>query len=315
MKAKRGNSLPAGARPVNAALALALLLAALAPWSARAEEPALAAPPDPVRLRLVPDRTAAAPGETIRLSLIVAMEEGWHVYWNGRNDTGFPLAFELDLPEGCTAGAPEWPAPERHADESGTLDHVYAEPVAIFIPVTLSPFRPAADSLVVRCRVTYAVCRDICLLGEEEVAAGWAVSRSAASRRRLTLPEAEAGIVARSLSRVPVPLRKARVPLAARWEGDTLVLRSRDAGGLAFYPGPECAELADPVADGASAGERMRLRFTPAAGAAGEQDRLEGVLEVKPGGGGASRFVSLRLPRGRSLPRRGGATFPSRRFS
>ena len=42
------------------------------------------------------------------------MQPGWHVYWNGRNDTGTPVRITLTVPEGFAAGDVLWPAPVRH---------------------------------------------------------------------------------------------------------------------------------------------------------------------------------------------------------
>lgn len=298
MRAERGYSLPRGARPVNEALRLAGAAASvfvLHGSMARAQDAAVEVLP--VRVRLFPQTTAAAPGETVQLAVILEMDDGWHLYWNGRNDTGFPVVLEPVVPDGCVAGTPLWPAPERYVDEAGTLDHVYRGSVAVFLPVTLSPGATPGESLELRCRVSYAVCRDICLLGESEVA-GSITAASPGEAGRAAPSSLDRIILASSRARVPVSPRKAGLPLSARWKGNTLVLRVKGARALAFFPGAACAELEDPIADGAAGGDRLRLRFAPE----GEtMSSASGVLEVRPERGDRNLFVSLEVPRGASL--------------
>ena len=48
--------------------------------------------------RLIAETTMLSPGETCTLGVAFDIEPGWHLFWNGTNDTGYPISVSLDLP-------------------------------------------------------------------------------------------------------------------------------------------------------------------------------------------------------------------------
>jgi hypothetical protein len=64
-------------------------------------------------VELIADQTAITPGGVFLLGVTFDIEEGWHLYWDGKNDSGFPISVDLSLPEGFTREAIRWPAPVR----------------------------------------------------------------------------------------------------------------------------------------------------------------------------------------------------------
>jgi len=86
-----------------------LLLALLVPGLA------LAAPfrPPHVEAELVAERTAAEPGQPLMVALRLKAIPGWHTYWRNPGDSGQPSSLEWKLPAGWSAGAIQWPAPEK----------------------------------------------------------------------------------------------------------------------------------------------------------------------------------------------------------
>ena len=63
--------------------------------------------------------TALVPGEPVTVALRLAMEKGWHTYWQNPGDSGLPTTLAWTLPAGLEAGPIEWPAP--HALPVGPL--------------------------------------------------------------------------------------------------------------------------------------------------------------------------------------------------
>ena len=81
------------------------------------------------------EHEAVSPGMTTRLAIHLDLDPHWHVYWNGRNDTGFPVTPEFDLPPGWSTGEIRWPAPKRHVSDGAILDHIYEDTATLIVPV------------------------------------------------------------------------------------------------------------------------------------------------------------------------------------
>ena len=66
-----------------------------------------------VEAELVAGSTAIEPGKPLTVALRLKMAPGWHTYWRNPGDSGLPTQLSWKLPAGYTAGAIQWPAPER----------------------------------------------------------------------------------------------------------------------------------------------------------------------------------------------------------
>ena len=78
--------------------------------------------PHEAHARLLTDTTALVPGETVRLGVHLAPDDGWHAYWKAPGETGEPLRIEWDLPPGMTAPEHAFPVPVRF-DQSGIVEN------------------------------------------------------------------------------------------------------------------------------------------------------------------------------------------------
>ena len=88
---------------------------ALAGW-ALAHGSAFAAPPlasELVKPALYAESATVAPGGTLWTELHLTVAPGWHIYWKNPGDSGLPTELDWSLPPGFSAGAIEWPVPER----------------------------------------------------------------------------------------------------------------------------------------------------------------------------------------------------------
>ena len=84
--------------------------------------------------------------------------------------------------------------------------------------------------------------------------------------------------------------------MEARLENGAAVVVVPGAARLVFFPGTDCARLANPIRDAAVDGDRLRLVLAPEAGSS---PRVTGVLEVRrPGAGPAFYTLSLPPPAG-----------------
>ncbi len=274
------------------ALAAACLLAGLVaacgrgPREARspAPEPAAAGAdtvafgPGHARARLLADPAAAVPGDTLILGVDFTVQPEWHLYWNGRNDTGFPIQVRPRLPEGFAAGALEWPAPERHLSAGNILDHVYTDSVTLLLPVAVPAGAAGRDSVTLAADLLWLACREACLPGSASVRLTLPVAADRASAP--PPPPDAAARFAEARARLPRPLTPAD-GVAVGEENGAPALRADGASGLAFYPFTDSAPLAQPIAGATARGDRLALVPSPDAppGSA-----FRGVLEVdRPG--------------------------------
>lgn len=133
--------------------------------------PSMAAPPratDLVKTELVAETQAPAPGSTLWLDLRLTAAPGWHTYWRNPGDAGEPTSADWTLPPGFTAGAIEWPIPQRFSADAIT-SYGYTGTTDLLIPVAV-PATSGDGAQRLAADVKFLVCSDICIPGETTVA-------------------------------------------------------------------------------------------------------------------------------------------------
>ncbi len=196
---------------------LLLLLLALAAGLAA---PAAAQPTPHAEVRLVADAAAVAPGDSLWLSVRIAAEDGWHVYWSNPGDSGLPVRVAWTLSQGATAGALLFPAPVR-IDIAGLTSYAHEGTTDFLTRVAVPP--GASGTLEMAGDVAFLICADVCLPAKTTVSIGVPV----AGETRRT--EALAGALA-ALPRAPTgwtasadasgPALRLRLTPPAGWTGD-----------------------------------------------------------------------------------------------
>ena len=136
-------------------LALASLLAA----GAAAPAAAAIQRPEKAKLALQADRAANAAGTTVRISALVAIEEGWHV--NSHTPTFdylIPTVLELDLPAGWPQPKVDYPAAQKKSFAFADVPlSVYDGDVVIQVQVKIPAGAPAG-AVPIRARLEYQAC-------------------------------------------------------------------------------------------------------------------------------------------------------------
>lgn len=247
-----------------------------------------------------------APGATTRTAMVFDVPEGWHTYWNGRNDTGFPASMNFELPPGMALVDTAWPAPKRYVSPGDILDHVYTGTYPLFVDATWDPDVPvpAEGSVDVSCTIDWLVCREACIFESDTLLVTVPVRRDAdksgdsagAADRLHELKRAFEG-------RLPVPAKPDQFTF--RWSDGTrqdqedaasdpapsvVELTVPGAARIEFYPKDEGTRLLLPLTDGATEGHRLRLRVEA------DDEPLVGVLAAFDSAGNA-RYIDARIPR------------------
>ncbi|GHA80353.1 protein-disulfide reductase DsbD family protein [Cognatilysobacter bugurensis] len=162
---------------------LALLIqltALLAPALAWAASPPVQT--DHLQSRLVAESTAAVPGETLTLGLLLEHDPHWHTYWRNPGDSGLPTEIKLSLPDGVVAAPIAWPHPQRFT-LSDIVNFGYGDrrllPISIKVPADY-----AASTLPVRASANWLICEVECIPGKAEHAFELPVASNAAADSR-----------------------------------------------------------------------------------------------------------------------------------
>jgi thiol:disulfide interchange protein DsbD len=183
------------------ALGRALLTAALAAGPARELRSAEA----PSRAELLADVAALQPGQGFTLGVRIALDKGWHTYWANPGDAGMAPELDWSLPAGVSPDGPLlYPVPTRFADGE-LISFGYADEVMLLQQFKLSDRASAGDTLAIRLRIHWLICKELCL------PASATLQRALPVRAQGTAaPPAEAARFAEARRRLPVA--------APRWQ-------------------------------------------------------------------------------------------------
>ncbi|MCZ8062653.1 protein-disulfide reductase DsbD domain-containing protein [Silanimonas sp.] len=169
------------------------------------------------RVALVADHAAVAPGQSFKAGLRIVHDKGWHTYWANPGDSGLPTRFDWILPAGASAGAIEWPLPER-LFASGLTNFGYSD--ALLLPATLRvPAGAAAGSRFrATLRARWLICEEACIPDEATLTLDLPIE--AAPRASVDAADFEA-----TTARVPVP---PHAPSGHSWRDATHVATQID---------------------------------------------------------------------------------------
>ncbi len=187
--------------------ALLIVLAAAVP--AAAQLPGLKSLVDDkgpdVKVELLAERTAIAPGQAIDLAVKFTIPDKWHIYWRNRGEGGLEPTFNWHLPEGFEIGAMRFPPPVRHVDEIDTHTFILeGEPVLL---ATLKAPRglEAGGKIAIGLDASWLVCRKACFMGDKPLSLELPVVEKAADAK----PTDEAFFKA-ARNALPGPMDKAK---------------------------------------------------------------------------------------------------------
>ncbi|GAB4244701.1 MAG: thioredoxin family protein [Candidatus Methylacidiphilales bacterium] len=185
----------------------------------------------PARTKGLAEVTAVAPGGTFWVATELEMKPGWHVYWINPGDSGLPPSTDWEVPEGVKIGPVQWPYP--HEFKVGPLISLgYEGRVLLMQEVQVPDGWPVGKDLVLKGKVSWLVCEDICLPGSGQIEVKIPV-RPEGGERNPSVAEA----FAETRAAWPVELEKGAV--RTRVQGNELVVEAEvepGPGEPKFYP-------------------------------------------------------------------------------
>lgn len=132
-----------------------------------------------LKVSLVSEVTAIAPGQPFTVALHMAPGEGWHTYWKAPGIVGVPTHLTWDLPAGFKAGEIQWPAPERVIMARLTA-YGFRRPVNLLVEITPPADLPIGLPVTLRAKGAWMCCSKTCHPGFGDFSLTLPVKESAA---------------------------------------------------------------------------------------------------------------------------------------
>ena len=150
---------------VSLTAAIAILVPAR---SASAQTPRRVSTPH-AKVELIADRDTIGSGGVVWVGIRFELEPHWHIYWQNPGDSGGPPEVVWTLPPGMSAGAIEWPAPER-IDSDGLISYGYRGVAVLPVQMKAAGLVRASTPVQIGASLKWIVCKDMCLPGHAQLA-------------------------------------------------------------------------------------------------------------------------------------------------
>jgi DsbC/DsbD-like thiol-disulfide interchange protein len=195
----------------------------------RALSPAAVAAPqtlEGLKLELISETAEVRPGVPIDVGLKIEHASGFHTYWKNPGIVGVATQMKWNLPEGFSAGAIQWPAPQV---TKMAIYPVYGYEGTIVLPVTITPpdsfDQKKLTEISISADVSWMCCAKTCHPGFATVS--------------IALPTAEREIAPTFTKHQPLfAAAKATIPVktdewkaSARRKGDQVIIQISPAVG------------------------------------------------------------------------------------
>lgn len=131
---------------------------------------------------LVPEMGTLQPGVPLRVAVRLRIAPGWHIYWHNPGESGLPTTVQWSGPAGFRVGSIAWPYPERR-ELAGQTVHVYDGDVVIVSEIHPPPTLTANRAAIIA-RVSWGVCREVCIPQDVQLAITLPVRPEPAQRDR-----------------------------------------------------------------------------------------------------------------------------------
>lgn len=239
-----------------------------------------------VSIRLIPEKTAIDPGETMMVAIEQTHQPEWHTYWKNPGDSGEPTTIDWELPENFKAGEIAYPAPVK-LPYGPLMNYGFGGKVVLLVPITAPDQLPANDGMLqFKANISWLVCKDICVPEMEEVAFQIPVTDAAHPatptdaeyfrQAKAALPELQAwqGRMEEQEKQLHLTFRPDEVALKDL-QGAKDFYFFPEEWGVAIYNAPQIIKLSQPSASGPSELEITLMRDTRPLS---ELSNLRGVL-------------------------------------
>ena len=244
---------------------------------------------------LILSADTARPGDTVMAGIRMKMQPGWHTYWRNPGDAGIATTVAWTLPPGVTAGAIQWPVPEKIITPPLT-SYAYSDEVTLLVPLKIAAGK-ATGPLELKANVKWQECKDLCVLGQKEVTGSLAIGPE-------TTPSLNASLL--EIAATKLPESDAKLAVSAHWEAEgdprPMILEWQSTNEPAeadFFPYEnENYEVKGETVRLPEAAGKIQLRKLVGKSGDAWPTKIDGLLMTRADKAGAwrGREVSLMLP-------------------
>ena len=119
-------------------------------------------------VELIAEKSALVVGEKNVIGLSIKHAPHWHTYWKNPGDSGYPTKITWDLPSGYGVGEFDWPTPKRLAT-GPIVNFGYEGEVLLPLTVSVPLAAKVGESVTLKGKAEWLVCKDVCIPEEGEV--------------------------------------------------------------------------------------------------------------------------------------------------
>ncbi len=134
---------------------------------------------DHAEVELIAEKTALVVGEKNTVGLSIKHAPHWHTYWKNPGDSGYPTKITWQLPTGYGVGDFAWPTPKRLAT-GPIINFGYEGEVLLPVTISVPTSAKAGDSVTLKGKAEWLVCKDVCIPEEGDVSLTLPVAATAA---------------------------------------------------------------------------------------------------------------------------------------
>ena len=203
--------------------------------------------------KLVKEQTQAEPGKTMWIGVHFKMDEEWHLYWPGRNDTGFAPEFKVTLPEGWTLGKARWQSPNRHVSAGDIIDYTYEDEMMVIFPLDVPTNVAVGEVAEVSMDVSWLICSDMCIPEKQSIKTQIRVGVAGGSKPVAT----QVDNFSKARAAQPRPISESLGTVNASIKDGALLVSAPGASRIEFMPAIEGIPLANAALEGAIDGASL----------------------------------------------------------
>jgi DsbC/DsbD-like thiol-disulfide interchange protein len=235
------------------------------------------------RLEVSGSSSQIEPNHGILLGAHLTMDAGWHIYWDGQNDSGLPPTFTFELPAGWSVEALPWLPPTRHVTSGDIVDHIYEGSTTMLFRVFAPQNARVGASVPIVVRSKWLVCEEACI--PEQGEARWTLSVVSAEKQSPAEAQARKRLM-NVLASLPTPLSKVSNASVEAIDGK-LTIRVPGATHLTFLPDARSVRALDMVQGVEASGDVLVVRMAKSELGSGDElvplARVGGLVGVRLG--------------------------------